>query len=341
MKIVQLVAADSVGGLGKHVIELSNALCETASVTTIADSSYKGQLDSRVEYIEFDVARAKGNVLAFFRLYQLLKKIEPSIVHSHGNKASLVLARMQAFIAAKTIGTIHWELKKNKDRKIFSRLNAVIGVTDGVLDNVNNPRQFVVNNGVPLTPPSLNTEELRARFKLSADKPVAIAVGRIVKVKGFDILLQAWQGINAYLILVGDGPELGELQALAEWLGLNGNVRFAGHVDNAQDIFPACDLIVLSSLHEGFGYVIAEALIHKKPIVSTEVTFAKQILPQEYLAEPGDISSLHAKLALAFDDLPALNSSLRDAYEWGGNNLTIEKMAENTVACYRQLVEAV
>lgn len=120
--------------------------------------------------------------------------------------------------------------------------------------------------------------------------------------KGLDTLITALSllrrgGTELGLTLVGDGPLRGELEALAERLGVRDLVHFTGFLDlqevNAR--LRRCEIFVLPSRAEPFGIVIIEALIHGKPVIATRVGGIPEIvdhLENGYLVPPEDPHSL-------------------------------------------------
>jgi len=127
------------------------------------------------------------------------------------------------------------------------------------------------------------TRELQRELGLKAGSPVILALGRMVGKKGFDVLLQAMPIVlsvhpRAQCVLVGEGPELTRLQAMAEQLGIAERVRFPGSV--SWDQVPFClalsDLVVVPSVHDegnldGLPTVILEAMAASRPVVASEV----------------------------------------------------------------------
>jgi L-malate glycosyltransferase len=103
---------------------------------------------------------------------------------------------------------------------------------------------------------------------------IIIAIGRIVKRKGYDVLIRALFQVRdpqVKLVILGDGPEKANLQNLADYLGLRDRVTFAGFVDEPTKFryLGISDLFALTSLHEGFGIVFMEAMHCGLPIVCT------------------------------------------------------------------------
>ena len=104
--------------------------------------------------------------------------------------------------------------------------------------------------------------------------PHILAVGRLAPEKGFDLLLRALAQVrrdfaHASLVIVGKGPELARLKALATELEIVDAVLFAGYVDRPAGFYVGADLFVMSSRHEGMPNAIIEAMASGLPIVAT------------------------------------------------------------------------
>jgi glycosyltransferase involved in cell wall biosynthesis len=107
----------------------------------------------------------------------------------------------------------------------------------------------------------------------SGTGPHLLAVGRLARQKGFDLLLEALTTVrlhfpHADLLIAGTGAEESDLRALCVSLELQTAVRFAGHLANPYACFPGATLFVLSSRHEGMPNALLEAAAAKLPIVA-------------------------------------------------------------------------
>jgi len=127
----------------------------------------------------------------------------------------------------------------------------------------------VISNPCPVS-------DIRSKMTLSEpdlpDAPYIINVARLVPQKGHDRLLRAYALANPsqLLVIVGDGKELHPLQKLAKELRIEERVIFAGQRENPYPWMRHADVFVLSSVFEGFGIVLTEALACGTPILSVD-----------------------------------------------------------------------
>lgn len=122
---------------------------------------------------------------------------------------------------------------------------------------------------IGLVPPSA-VVATRSELRLSAGV-VAISVGRLIARKGYETLIEAWQGvIGADLYIIGAGPLRAKLENMIESHGLTHRVHLLGAVPDAEkhSMLAVADLYVSAAHHEGFGIVFLEAMYAGLPIVA-------------------------------------------------------------------------
>lgn len=140
-----------------------------------------------------------------------------------------------------------------------------------------------------------------------------VSVGRMAKVKGFDILLKTIKLMKTrrkeiHLVLIGDGPERKNLEELSSLLGITDQVHFTGWIQGEEKFryMAASDVYVMSSIHEGFGLVLLEAMAAGLPIIATNKGGQTDIIKSErsgILVPPGDTEDLaDAIIKLSEDD---------------------------------------
>lgn len=156
----------------------------------------------------------------------------------------------------------------------------------------------VIPNGVDLErfrPRSRSVA--RARFGLDLDRPIVGTAGRLVPVKGQDILIAALPLLPepVEIVIAGDGPERRRLETLAETLGVAHRTRFLGHIDEIEALLPAFDVFCLPSRNEGMPRSLLEAQASGLPVVATAVGAVREVV----CAETGRIVPADDSIALA------------------------------------------
>lgn len=206
-------------------------------------------------------------------------------------------------------------------------------------------RGAVVENGVDLREAErLGVGLSRAR---AGEGPVVLAIGRMVEVKGLDLLLDAFSRADlppgTVLRIGGDGPELGRLQRQAGELGVAERVQFLGSLprDAVLEEMAHADLIVLPSRMEAFGIVVLEAWRSGTALLATSRGGPRDLIRDEVdglLVDPFDREALAEQLArLVRDDalrerLAAAGLRRVAAYGW-------EDVAAKYVDVYREVLE--
>ncbi len=109
------------------------------------------------------------------------------------------------------------------------------------------------------------------------------SLGRLNKQKGFDRLIDAHsvlmkEGVKHSLYIAGEGPERDALEQQIQDLGVTESVTLLGFLTNPYPLLARCDVFVLSSRYEGYGLVLAEAVILNRVVLSTAVVGAKENL---------------------------------------------------------------
>lgn len=199
-----------------------------------------------------------------------------------------------------------------------------------------------------------DTQSLRAGYGIGEDDEMILFVGRLTWVKGARNLVQAMPQVlsrhpKARLVLLGEGEEQVELQALASKLGIADKVRFRFEfVPERQRVlhYAAADICVFPSTYEPFGIVGLEAMAMERPLVvgaKGVVGLREQVIPSG-----PDQTGIHvdgnSPLDIAWGIMAALGDKER-ARTWGRNgrkrvlqHFTWTRVAEQTIRRYEGLV---
>ena len=120
-----------------------------------------------------------------------------------------------------------------------------------------------------------------------------VAVGRLDKIKGFDLLIRAVSELkfDFELKIYGHGGERQNLQNLIDSLNLQDYVRLCGFCDDVAAALAASHLHVISSRKEGFPVILIEGIFYSPVLISTRVGGISEILSEEFLCEAADLSA--------------------------------------------------
>ena len=149
-----------------------------------------------------------------------------------------------------------------------------------------------------------------------------LCVGRLVHHKGQSLLIRSVaelvrRGIDARLVLIGDGPSRGSLEKLVATLGLTGRVSVLGSVgqDEIQAHYLSCDVFCLPSFAEGIPVVLMEAMALQRPVVTTAVMGIPELVEHDIsglIVPPGNADALVAAVC-ALADNPARRREMGSA----------------------------
>ncbi len=144
-------------------------------------------------------------------------------------------------------------------------------------------RFVTIYKGLPPLGQRRNPEDARRALGLPDDVPLVGSVGRLVAKRRFDRLLEAMVFLpnDAHLAVAGEGPLRGALGQLSDKLGLRDRIRFLGYCPDLGPLMDALDVLVITSDRKGMASVMLEALSRGVPVVSTDVSGAREAL------EPG------------------------------------------------------
>ena len=252
-------------------------------------------------------AQHRLSARAFSRLVRELRRIRPAVIHTHLFHMHL-MGRVAARVAgAPIVVSTHHNLRSGNHplmrvaerwtRWLTTATTAVTEAAELTYFGHSAPfsvdlflegrRHFTIPNGLAVD----HLEEVRRvadRAAIRADlglggEFVLACVGRLHPSKGHvDLLLAmaevAREASGVRLLLVGEGELRPALEAMIEELGLGSSVILLGHRSDAMEIIAASDGFVLSSVVEGFGLAVAEAMMLGVPVIATNLDSIREVV---------------------------------------------------------------
>lgn len=325
------MASQGMGGLEKHTLELCEGLClKGVDVNIIAPQILcKSVKNHNIKVHPFEFENSRHNPIQLFKTYKLIQKINPDLIHYQANKAAHIGAVLSKFLTIPAVCTIH-NLKKNLN--FLKSFKSTIAVSRNVAKNFpKGTTPIVIYNGI-----QKESSLIRADYKkYSTDDICWISVGRLVDAKGFDILIKAFKQVPGTLTIVGDGPRKQELMNLCRLYKIDDRVKFLGQRDDVLKLLKESDICVVSSRNEGFSYVIAEALVHRTPVISTDVPVANEFFSNEKICAVGDDEALAKLMCHAANH----NLDFSKEFTFASENFTIDAMVNKTINHYKTIIE--
>ncbi len=235
------------------------------------------------------------------------------------------------------------------DRWLESKTQVIVTVSKAAKkalkkEGINPHKIQVIYPGVDLAkfaPDSRARKVWRLQWGVNS-KVVIGAVGRLDKVKRFDLLLRAFKIIadKALLVLVGDGPERENLEALASQLGLKKRVLFLGYRSDVAEILNGFDVFVLPSKWEGFPLALVEAAANRKAIVAAQVGGIPEFIEDRHngLLFEGSAARLLAQKLIYLIEHPEERARLAKNAFRRAQDFSIAAMIERYKQIYLSLV---
>lgn len=263
----------------------------------------------------------------------LLRKLAPDVLHTHGYRADLMHGLLVRPRHIANVSTLHGSSRLGGVSHAFEWLQErALKRFDGVVAVSTPLERQLLALGVPRAalhripnatkaPAPLPRAEARTALGIAGAGPVIGFIGRLIPIKGTDVLLQAlaratdspWNAV-----IVGGGPERERLETLAASLGIGARVTFAGEREHAARYLAAFDLFVLPSRSEGTPIVLLETLAAGVPVIASAVGGVPDLIaaPAEgALVPPDDPAALGSAILRALSAPAAAEAGAKAAQE--------------------------
>ena len=327
MKIALFIDILIGGGAGRSVVTLFKAL-NNAGVEThliLIDPIIRTPIDEFENNVH--ILNPKRNLPKFkpikhkilaYRLKKLVNELNPTIFISNLQYADKIThladIKNRFYCIRNTMSKDFFKFKKSKISKILKTIKIKNIYTNQNLITISKGLNNDITHNLKLHPKKLitiyNPFEIEKIQKLAEEKnadlpnePYLLHIGRYdIHQKRQDLLLKAYKKLDLpyKLFLIGKGDDKEKIKKLIKDMNLTKKVIVAGFYPNPYPWMKNSILNILTSDYEGFGRVIVESLILKKPIISTDCPYGpNEILSGELsnlLAKKGDINDIAKKL---------------------------------------------
>jgi glycosyltransferase involved in cell wall biosynthesis len=280
------------------------------------------------------------NILCILKIIRILRANRSEVLHLHGavagalgRIAALFTKRIRKIFYSPHGGVMHKISKSfksgiyvfiekalNTSKTYFVAVSGDEKIKIASLLNVNHSKIFLIPNGINFTAANytekIAEEELnifKNRFFTSKEDFVILYPALFLEAKGhlnfFGTFLEKQLNLKPHIkiLLAGDGPLESEIRAIVEQLPFKDQIFFLGFTENIDPYFKVANAVILPSKNEAFGYVLLEALAHKKVAFATNVGGIKDIITDGrngFLYDPAQLDTMIGDLNF-YADHPA------------------------------------
>jgi glycosyltransferase involved in cell wall biosynthesis len=338
------------GGAERVSVNLANELARRGMAVELVllrnEGALRGELTDRVSLHSLDAPRLRSALLPLVRY--LRRRRPPALLAAMSPLTSVaILARALARTPTRVVVADHIDYiaaaadnpliagttTRLSIRWSYGHADAIVAVSDGVAESLcafaglRRERIVTIHNPVtPLPPAGTVDPDIFAGWARPGRRRL-IAVGALKRQKDFPTLVRAVArlagSMPVSLLILGEGPERGAIEALAAALGLIEVVVLPGSVPNPQAYLREADLFVLSSIYEGLSCVLIEALACGTPVVSTDCRSG----PREILQD-----GRHGRFVPVGDDAALANAILASLGETHDQAALIRRSEDFSIA---------
>lgn len=366
-KVVHIVKATGIHGTERHLLTLLPELNKNHEIIFIIltepdkpVSEYFNLLGKKGIRACNVVIRFDMDPLCFLKIFILLKRLRPALVHTH-----LIHGDMYGIAAARLAGIDNIVSTKHNDDnfrrdKFIRALNVFLNRRTKRVITISNWITKFVNQveGVALEKIKTIHYGLGRLEYVGAENPFRKEMGfgnrdivlgiiaRLVEQKGHQFLIEAFSSAfredhRLRLLIVGDGELKASLQNYVQAKNLDRVIFFTGYRDNIAEILDAVDIFVHPSLWEGFGLAILEAMAMGKPVIATNVSAIPELVEDGmtgFLVPVKDVNSLAKAITKLSSDEDLRKKFGENAMEKWRELFSVDRMVAQTVKLYDELL---
>ena len=297
--------------------------------------------------------------LACFRIRTLINKFKYDILHPHTSHAHTL-----AFFSS--MGThVNRLVTRRVDFSIFRHSFLKLSgikyrcMSDFYIAISHKIKDVLVNDGIPagrifVVPSGINpnrfanagTDDLIAEFNIKSSEQIVINVAHLAGHKGQQYLVRAIPLVlakipTARFFIVGGGELMDKLKNLAASLGLKKELAFTGFRRDVGAFYQIADLFVMSSVQEGLGTAVLDALALGKPVVATQSGGIPEIIKNGengLLVSPADPKVLSEGIIRMLTDDELAKRVAKTGQSMVKQQFTIDTMVDGNIDVYRRIL---
>lgn len=370
LRLLAIIEATSITGPARNLLEFARLSSAAGVETTIATfvRTEKESLFTRTtreQGTQLETVEESGawDPAVLPRLTALADRLRPDIIQTHAVKSHFLIRRSGIPQRVPWVAFHHGYTWPTLKARLYNQLDRwTLGWGEGPCKVLTVSRPFrdelisigvkaqkieVIHNAIPEGWGQRDPQaaaQLRASLGIDEQKRVILIVGRLSREKDHLTLLEAVHalppGLNAYFVVVGEGPERARIEARISALEMERQVTLTGQQDAARPFYGIADVAVLSSLSEGSPNALLEAMSAGVPAIATRVGGVPEIAEDgqsALLVPPANVPAMRDALARIFTDQPLAASLVSRSKALITEHYVPEARAGRLADIYRQV----
>lgn len=385
IKVMRIIARLNIGGPAIHVTLLTagldkdkfdSSLVYGSTETGEGDMSYLAIDSGLKSFFIPELGRSinpLADIVAFAKVYSIIKRERPHIVHTHTAKAGTIgrIAAMLAGVPAR-VHTFHGHVFYGYfnrfltayflfiERILACFTDRIVAISGRQKDDLlgkyrigSEEKYRVINLGFDLgrfKDPGKKSGLFRARLNFNKDNILIGIIGRLVPIKNHRMFIRSAKRLKSELgqelfnkvkfVVVGDGPEREGLQAYAESCGVSSNMVFTGWVRDIDEAYADMDIVALTSRNEGTPVSLIEALASGKPVVATDVGGVRDVIGGiGILVDSDDEAAFTRRLSELVRSGQSRSEIGLKGREWVMDRFSRDRLISDTEKLYEELLK--
>jgi glycosyltransferase involved in cell wall biosynthesis len=298
-RILQIIPTLDRSGAEKQLTLLARALPREEFDVRVCALTRGGPLEADLQAAGIPVTvlgkRWKFDPHAFWRLWRLIKTLQPDLIHTwifaanaYGRAAGM-LAGVKCLVAAERCVDPWktWELRF--DRSLAKHTARIVANSEGVREfyaakGIPAEKIDVIPNGILPSPPCSTTrQEILAELNLPESARLVGLIGRLWPQKRVKDAIWAADLLkvirnDVYLLILGDGPHRRRLEMFRDQCEIRDKVHFLGHRSDVPRLLPHFDVLWSPSAYEGQSNTVMEAMATGVPVVATDIPGTRELV---------------------------------------------------------------
>ncbi|PQO31509.1 glycosyltransferase [Blastopirellula marina] len=296
---------------------------------------------------------------AYWRLKRHIQQVKPDIVHtwlfaanSYGRKAAFATQVPHVLCGERCVDP--WKITHEHiiDRYLDRKTDKIVvnstGIVDFYTEKGRDKQKFVViPNGIDLIdgPPTKSKEELWEELRLPPNAKMMLCVGRLWPQKRMKDLIWATEILkrirdDAFLVIVGDGPQRERLIRYTEQVTIDDKVRIVGQRSDVSDLMKHATLFMLASGYEGQSNALMEAMATGLPVAVSDIPGNRDLVKHDengYLVGLGQRTEYSRFANFLLEDEPLRKRFAEAARKTIAEEFSIQQMIDRHAALYESL----